>query len=184
MSSARVADVGCGTSRSIRLLEEAGARVVGVDADAGMLGVTRRRVHGTLVRGNAERLPFRTGLFDIALAVTVLESVREPECALAEMARVTRLGGLVVIGTLNPSGPWGLWHRRRLAAEPWSDARFLSRARLLSLGSKIGKAQIRGTLYAPGELRGLAFIGSLLESSGTAFPRWGAFQVMTVEVHR
>jgi SAM-dependent methyltransferase len=183
VSDARIVDVGCGTGRFTHRLEEAGARVVGVDVDAGMLDGARSRVRGPLLRAQAEQLPFEAGVFDIAVAVTVLEFVHEPERALAEMARVTRSGGRLVIGALNLASPWGLAHQTRLAAPPWTDACFLSRARLLSLGSRIGRARIRGALFAPGDLPGLPVIGPVVESAGTAFSKWGAFQVLTVEVH-
>jgi SAM-dependent methyltransferase len=180
----RVLDVGCGTGRFTERLEMEGAHVVGVDRDPGMLEVARLRVRGPLLETDAQQLPLYADAFDLTLAITVLEFVPEPELVLAEMARVTRRGGRLVVGILNPSSPWGLAHRRRRAEPPWTSARFLPRAWLLAQGSRLGKARLQAALWAPGNLPGLTTIGPVLESVGTAFPIWGAFNVLTVEVRR
>lgn len=123
-SGARILDVGCGSGRFMRRLEEAGALVVGVDVDAGVLEVARTRVRGPLLRADASRLPFADAAFDISIAVTVLEFICEPRRVLEEMARVTRPTGRLVIGALSPTSPWGLAHRPGLGAPPWTGVRF------------------------------------------------------------
>src|SRR4051794_29629171 len=59
-----VLDVGCGTGRNLPLFP-AGARVIGLDPAPESLLRARRRAPGALlVRGSAEKLPFRDGAFD------------------------------------------------------------------------------------------------------------------------
>lgn len=49
------------------------------------------------VQADAARLPFRDDVFDLILSQAVLEHVKDPAAAVAEMARVARPGGLVYI---------------------------------------------------------------------------------------
>jgi SAM-dependent methyltransferase len=104
---ARVLDVGCGPGTdTVPLAEIAGAagRVVGVDHDAEMLaaadraaadaGVTARVAH---LRADATRLPFADGAFDAVRCERLFLHLARPEVALAEMVRVTRPGGRVVV---------------------------------------------------------------------------------------
>jgi SAM-dependent methyltransferase len=79
----------------------------------------------------------------------VLGFVADLAAALAELARVTRHGGRIVIGALNPHSPWGLANRRRLRAGVWCRARFLSRSELRALGTPQGRTSLHGALYAP-----------------------------------
>jgi SAM-dependent methyltransferase len=90
---ARVLDVGCGTGEDTRALP---GRSVGLDASAAMIGEAARR-GGDFVRGDAHALPFRDGTFDGCRADRTLQHLVHPERALAELARVTRPGGRVVV---------------------------------------------------------------------------------------
>lgn len=175
-----VLDVGCGTGRSSALLRRPGTHVVGIDPDPGMLGLALSRVDAALL-AEGERLPFRTRVFDAAVAVTVLEFVREPAEVLAEMARVTGRAGRIVVGALNPRSPWGAWHRRELRAEPWRSARFLSGRDLARLGAPHGMVTLDEGLHAPGVLPGLARWGPAAERLARRVRAPGAFRVMTIE---
>ena len=89
-------DVACGPGILAAGLAAAGCAVTGVDRSAGMLreagdsGARR-------VRCAAERLPFRDGTFDLVICRNSFHHFQEPVKALAEMARVARRGGRVVI---------------------------------------------------------------------------------------
>lgn len=120
LNGALVLDVGCGTGRFTQHLEAAGAEVVGLDLDPGMLEIARGRAHGGLVHGGAEQLPFPAHMFDMTLAVTLLEFIAEPARVVAEMARVTRPGGR--LPSLSPPIP--TTPRRRWAA-PWPSWRIV-----------------------------------------------------------
>jgi ubiquinone/menaquinone biosynthesis C-methylase UbiE len=96
-----VLDVGCGTGT---LLEAASselpaARLAGVDLSPGMLAVARRKLgpRATLVAANAERLPFRSRSFDMALSASALHFWRDPSAALLEIHRVLRPRGRIAI---------------------------------------------------------------------------------------
>ncbi|HEX6423982.1 MAG TPA: class I SAM-dependent methyltransferase [Acidimicrobiales bacterium] len=176
----RVLDVGCGTGRSSAVLRGPGTHIVGLDPDPGMLGLALARVDAAIL-AEGERLPFRDRVFDAAVAVTVLEFVREPAEVLAEMARVTRSPGRILVGALNPRSPWGAWHRRELQSEPWRTARFLSGRDLVRLGAAHGRVSLAEGLHAPGRLRGLERWGPAAEGLARRLRVPGAFRVLTIE---
>lgn len=101
----RFLDVGSGTGGAARALAKqmAGAgQVVGVDNSEMMVGEARRRTEGSDLPvefhvADAHRLPFADGSFDGVYSLRVFEIIGEPRLALAEVARVTRAGGRIVI---------------------------------------------------------------------------------------
>ena len=94
---ARILDVGCGTGRLTVPLSES-HMPVGVDSSAEMLSVARGKGgRAAFVRGDACALPFRDGSFDLALAVMVLQLVRDVPAAVAELARVARTALIATI---------------------------------------------------------------------------------------
>lgn len=91
-----VLDAGSGPGYYTSRIAGAGARVVSLDIALGYL----RRIRpgtGRSVQGDAQRLPFRDGVFDKVLATEVLEHTLRPERVVAEIARVLRRGGRAVI---------------------------------------------------------------------------------------
>jgi SAM-dependent methyltransferase len=117
-------DVGCGTGPEIAALAAIvgpQGRVVGVDRSEALTGAARNRnrnrphdgssrervsppAPGELIVGDAHRLPFGDEEFHACRADRTLQHVSDPETALAEMARVTRPGGRVVVTEFR----WGL----------------------------------------------------------------------------
>jgi demethylmenaquinone methyltransferase/2-methoxy-6-polyprenyl-1,4-benzoquinol methylase len=99
----RVLDLAAGTGTSARALTGAGAACVACDFSLGMLRVGARRPAGNgpgrvgFVAGDALRLPFADGVFDAVTISFGLRNVASPAAALAEMRRVTRPGGRLVI---------------------------------------------------------------------------------------
>jgi demethylmenaquinone methyltransferase/2-methoxy-6-polyprenyl-1,4-benzoquinol methylase len=94
----RVLDLGAGTGESTREFLRAGARAVGADISVGMLSTGKAtRPEVTLLAGDALALPFADGCFDAVTISFALRNVHDPVAALAEMARVTRPGGRLVI---------------------------------------------------------------------------------------
>lgn len=181
IDGARTLEAGCGTGRFGAALSDRHAAAVGIDPDPDMLSLARSRMAGRCVRGVVEHLPFPDATFDLTICVTVLEFVADPAVAVAELARVTRGGGRIVIGALNPHSPWGLANRRRLRTALWCKARFLRPAALRSLGAPHGHSTLHAALYAPGALPGLPLLGPAFETIGKAAPAWGAFQVLVID---
>ena len=72
------------------------------------------------VQADMTALPFPDNTFDAVYEITALIFVPDPERALAEMARVTRPGGRLVLLTLNPVSKWGRDRLREMPA-PWGE---------------------------------------------------------------
>lgn len=94
----RILDLAAGTGTSSAPFVERGATVVPCDFSLGMLTVGRRR-QPTLpfVAGDALRLPFADESFDAVTMSFGLRNTADPDQALAEIRRVTRPGGRVVV---------------------------------------------------------------------------------------
>jgi SAM-dependent methyltransferase len=106
----RVLDAGTGTGALAFALAPLVARVVAVDIVPELLDEARKRTsefpNVELVEGNATDLPFEAGSFDLAGSLRTLHHLARPELAIAELARVTRLGGQVlIIDQIAPADP-------------------------------------------------------------------------------
>ncbi|MER2135150.1 MAG: demethylmenaquinone methyltransferase [Arthrobacter sp.] len=94
----RVLDLAAGTGTSSEPYADAGVSVVACDFSLGMLKVgKRRRPDIDFVAGDATNLPFADNSFDATTISFGLRNVNEPKKALAEMLRVTKPGGKLVI---------------------------------------------------------------------------------------
>jgi SAM-dependent methyltransferase len=101
-----VLDVGGGPGYFADAFREAGATYFSLDSDLSELSARSAPGPGSVV-GDAHALPFRTGEVDVCFSSNLLEHVREPWRMCDEMVRVTRPGGLIVIGFTNWLSPWG-----------------------------------------------------------------------------
>jgi ubiquinone/menaquinone biosynthesis C-methylase UbiE len=96
-SGQRVLDVGCGPGALTSVLVErlGASNVAAADPSEQFVAAARERHPGVDVqRAAAEELPFADGEFDAALAQLVVHFMSDPVRGLAEMARVTRAGGV------------------------------------------------------------------------------------------
>jgi ubiquinone/menaquinone biosynthesis C-methylase UbiE len=99
-----VLDVGCGTGEDARTIaaRAAGVSVIGIDASDDKIREARARTLGLprpvdFRMADAYALPFEDATFDACRADRVFHHLLDPAKALAEMARVSRPGGRVVI---------------------------------------------------------------------------------------
>ncbi len=112
----RVLDVGCGPGALTgQLVQRVGAdHVVAVDPSEPFVDACRSRHPGVDVRlARAEALPFDDDAHDAAAANLVLHFMTDPVGGIAEMARVTRPGGLVAATVWDLAGGrhpmWPVW---------------------------------------------------------------------------
>ena len=102
LSPKRALDVGCGEGRFCRMLQSAGVEVTGVDPTLALLAEARSRdSQGTYLEAAAERLPFAANEFDLVVSYVSLVDIPDFRTAIAEMARVLRPGGSLLIANLN-----------------------------------------------------------------------------------
>jgi demethylmenaquinone methyltransferase / 2-methoxy-6-polyprenyl-1,4-benzoquinol methylase len=94
-----VLDIAAGTGTSSRVFTAAGARCVACDFSQGMLRVGKSRAAGlvSFAAGDALALPFADAAFDVVTISFGLRNVADTVAALAEMHRVTRPGGRLVV---------------------------------------------------------------------------------------
>src|SRR5262249_51446158 len=105
-----VLEAGCGTGLILRALAPRARRAVGVDLSAGMLAHASRRGL-RVVQGSVTDLPFADESFDVVCSFKVLAHVQPIDRALAELSRVTRPGGHLLLEFYNPYSLRGLVKR-------------------------------------------------------------------------
>jgi 2-polyprenyl-3-methyl-5-hydroxy-6-metoxy-1,4-benzoquinol methylase len=112
----RVADIGCGVGRYLRWLQPwfPDVRWTGIDASADALKCLPPGIESR--RGSLLDLPAEDDEFDVVFCVEALEHALLPEAAIAELCRVTRSGGRIVIidkhrrfQSLSEHQPWETW---------------------------------------------------------------------------
>ena len=101
----RVLDAGCGAGPLAAALRERGAQVTGLDASPAMVALAQQRLGPeteVVVADLAEPLPFGTGEFDDVVASLVLHYLEDWSSPLAELHRVLRPGGRLILAVNHP----------------------------------------------------------------------------------
>jgi len=99
----RALDAACGTGRHAAFLASRGHRVAGVDTSPSMLAHARARVpQATLAVASLVALPIPDASVDVAVCALALMHLPDIRPAVAELARVLRPGGLLVLSDLHP----------------------------------------------------------------------------------
>ena len=95
----RALDAGCGTGFQTARLADLGWQAHGVDISGGLLAVARQHVsQAELTRATLESLPYGDASFDVAVCCgSTLSFVDDPRRALAELGRVLRGGGRMLL---------------------------------------------------------------------------------------
>lgn len=100
----QVADIGCGAGTQCRLWASLGHRVHGLDVNAPLIEVAKRRASEAGLDiafdvGSATSLPYADSSMDVALLPELLEHVANWQDCLNEAARIVRPGGLLYLST-------------------------------------------------------------------------------------
>jgi ubiquinone/menaquinone biosynthesis C-methylase UbiE len=132
----RVLDLACGPGVLARLLSEHARVVVGADLTDAVLRVARRGTGDArnvgFVRSLAERTPFRTGAFDAVVLRLALHHFARPADQLAEVRRLLRPGGRLVVLDIvtSPDAETAMLHNAIETLRDPSHARFVPMATL------------------------------------------------------
>jgi ubiquinone/menaquinone biosynthesis C-methylase UbiE len=100
--SERVLDIACGTGEfeCMVLSENPVQQMVGVDISEEMLAIAQQKLHNSNVSfqfGSASALPFSAQSFDVIVSASAFHYFDDPNAALAEVKRVLKPDGKVVI---------------------------------------------------------------------------------------
>ena len=116
----RILNAGCGAGPLLAALRDGGAIVTGFDKSAGMIELARRRLGDDAdlqVADLGSPLPFPDGTFDDVTASLVLHYLEDWGPTLAELRRVLKPGGRLIVSVEHPFAI-NLMHRGRPAARP------------------------------------------------------------------
>lgn len=89
-------DAGCGSGRMMEELDRY-ARVSGLDSNPEAIALAAARGYESVSLGGVEKMPYRDGSFDLVTCLDVLEHTPDDVQALAELRRVTRPGGHLIV---------------------------------------------------------------------------------------
>lgn len=96
-----VLDLGCGEGRFCRMLADRGANVIGLDPTLDLLTEAKARDSRTsFCAASGECLPFTSNTFDLVVCYLVLIDIPDYAAAIAEMGRVLKPGGKLLIANL------------------------------------------------------------------------------------
>jgi len=179
----RVLDLAAGTGTSALSFTATGADCVACDFSLGMLRAGRARLDGrprrggrlAMVAGDALRLPFRDGAFDAVTISFGLRNVASPGAALAEMRRVTRPGGRLVVCEFSTISiaPLDMLYRRYLTDVLPAIARRTAR------NPEAYTYLAESIVDWPAQRE----LGGLIEAAGWSAVRWRDLSLGVVAVH-
>jgi SAM-dependent methyltransferase len=105
VAGVRVLEIGCGRGGFARYLQEKGADLVAADFSPKAVEIARRRLNGLphchVVEADIQAIPYEAEAFDVVVSLETLEHVPDSDRGLAELVRVARIGGRLVLTTPN-----------------------------------------------------------------------------------
>lgn len=98
----KVLEIGCGAGSDLLEFAKQGAIITGIDLSSKSVALTRKRLEVYKLRGNAfecdaERIPFRSGVFDLVYCWGVLHHIPNPEKVVSEIYQILKPDGEIRI---------------------------------------------------------------------------------------
>ncbi|MBI3486285.1 class I SAM-dependent methyltransferase [Candidatus Daviesbacteria bacterium] len=104
----KVLDIGCGTGRMVKFLNQKGFDCYGIDSQDEALKKARKiNKKGKILKASAIKLPFKNQVFDFVSSLSVIEHLTQKEGRqfLKETRRVLRKNGIIFLITPNYNSP-------------------------------------------------------------------------------
>jgi SAM-dependent methyltransferase len=179
----KVLDAGCGTGVYLEELLRLGLNVTGVDDDEDMLeyAANSRGKGAALVKATLQDMPFEPSVFDKVISVCALEFVDDPSHALAELSRVLKRDGILLIGFLNKNSPWARLRieKGKETTSVWHGVKFYCLSEIAGIAFKVGLRMtgFNGAVYFPPEAEGkeISVIEAMEAEGGLRSPAIAAF---------
>lgn len=102
VSGKRVLDIACGTGYGSNILAQKAESVEGVDIDGTVImkaAVKYKQKNLAFTRGSVEKIPFENSSFDVVVSFETLEHIIQHDSMMAEIKRVMKPGGILIIST-------------------------------------------------------------------------------------
>jgi ubiquinone/menaquinone biosynthesis C-methylase UbiE len=170
MSGKKLLEIGSGTGHWSKYFAALGFSVLGIDVSFQMLNKTfRKRIPWAgFVQSNALCLPIHDRVFDIAVFITSLEFMAEPDKAIMEAIRCIRKpGGHLLIGTLNARSILNMCRIAKKEA-PYREAAMFSLNDLYNILSPYGKPKLFTCAFSLHPSRPIPIVDSLFNSIARA----------------
>lgn len=159
-------DLGCGHGRFLRWLAPRADRLAGLDRSRRLLGVAGEElekdplpVPAGLLWGSAEDIPLKDGSVDGITCVRVVQHLPHQDKALAEMRRVLKPGGALILVQYNWASPHGLFRAFKIPVK-WALRRLIR-----ALGREPAFDEPTGWTCWPSLKRELAAAGLAVEQA-------------------
>jgi len=152
---------------------------IGVEPAKSMADMARQRGI-RVIRAVGEFLPFRGASFHLALLVTTLCFLRDPQRALAEATRILKPGGRILISMIDRDSPLGRYYEaHKQESKFYRQANFLSIGRVLEWLARLNyrKVEVCQTLFR--DLSDITHLEPVRAGHGE-----GGFVVITAQNHK
>jgi ubiquinone/menaquinone biosynthesis C-methylase UbiE len=148
----KVLDVACGPGIIACELARTGAQVTGIDLTPAMIQQARLRADSMHVSvayhvGNALHLPFQADSFDRVVTRYSFHHMQDPGQVLAEMVRVCRPGGRIIVIDATPAPECQEGYDRAETLRDPSHTSALTLPQLVSLGAEAGLSPVEMHQY-------------------------------------
>lgn len=112
VTGSKILDAGCGTGNFSVKLKQQGCKITGIDLSKDMLFIARQKAQKLNLdiefkQMDLYKLDFPDKYFDGVFSMAAFEFIKEPSRAYAEMFRVVKPGGKILIATINRDSSWG-----------------------------------------------------------------------------
>ena len=95
----KILDLGCGIGYLLSLFNPSEGQLYGMDMSWESALTAKKQVHGFIIRGDGQELPFKEGTFDRVIFADVIEHIPDDNASIKEIVRVSRTNTKIVIST-------------------------------------------------------------------------------------